>query len=86
MHDLAFFRANFDKVAERLAHPRTTSGLDKFRELDQRRRAAITEAEELKARRNAETPEIAKLRKAGNRHHRAAAAGARDRRAHRRAR
>jgi seryl-tRNA synthetase len=62
MLDLAFFRANFDQVAARLASRGTALNLDHFRELDQKRRAAITEAEELKARRNAESAEIAKLR------------------------
>ena len=62
MLDLAFFRANFDQVAARLASRGTALNLDNFRELDQKRRAAITEAEELKARRNAESAEIAKLR------------------------
>jgi seryl-tRNA synthetase len=65
MHDLGFFRANFDKVSERLSTRGNIAGLDQFRELDQRRRAAITEAEELKARRNSESAEIARLRKAG---------------------
>src|SRR4029077_14209572 len=65
MHDLGFFRSNFEKVAERLATRGPVTGLDQFRDLDQRRRAAITEAEELKARRNTESAEIAKLRKAG---------------------
>jgi seryl-tRNA synthetase len=65
MHDLGFFRANFEKIAQRLGTRGATSGLEQFRELDQRRRAVITEAEEGKARRNAETAEIAKLRKAG---------------------
>jgi seryl-tRNA synthetase len=65
MHDLAFFRANLDRIAARLATRGASSGLDNFRELDQRRRTVITEAEELKARRNAESAEIAKLRKAG---------------------
>jgi len=65
MHDLGFFRTNFEKIAERLASRGATSGLNQFRELDRRRRAVITEAEELKARRNAESAEIAKLRKAG---------------------
>jgi seryl-tRNA synthetase len=65
MHDLGFFRANFDRIAERLATRGNVTGLDQFRELDQRRRAVITEAEELKARRNAESAEIAKLRKTG---------------------
>src|SRR5438552_7346902 len=65
MHDLAFFRANLDNIAARLATRGTITGLDKFRDLDQRRRAAITEAEELKAQRNAESAAIAQLRKAG---------------------
>ncbi len=65
MHDLGFFRSNFEKIAERLATRGPIAGLDQFRDLDKRRRAAITEAEELKARRNAESAEIAKLRKAG---------------------
>jgi seryl-tRNA synthetase len=65
MHDLGFFRANFDKVTERLSTRGNIAGLDQFRELDQRRRAAITQAEELKARRNSESAEIARLRKAG---------------------
>jgi seryl-tRNA synthetase len=65
MYDLGFFRANFEKIVERLTTRGAVTGLDQFRELDQRRRAAITEAEELKARRNTESAEIAKLRKAG---------------------
>src|SRR5690242_5384857 len=65
MLDLGFFRANFEKVAERLATRGNVTGLEPFRELDQRRRAVITEAEELKARRNKESAEIAHLRKAG---------------------
>jgi len=65
MHDLGFFRSNFDKIAERLSTRGPIAGLDQFRDLDKRRRAAITEAEELKARRNTESAEIAKLRKSG---------------------
>ncbi len=65
MHDLGFFRSNFEEIAERLATRGPVAGLDQFRDLDQRRRAAITEAEELKARRNLESTEIAALRKAG---------------------
>jgi seryl-tRNA synthetase len=65
MHDLGFFRANLEQVAERLSTRGPIAGLDQFRDLDQRRRAAIPEAEELKARRNSESAEIAKLRKAG---------------------
>src|SRR5690349_14749716 len=62
MLDLAFFRAHFDQVAARLATRGTPLNLDHFRELDKKRRHAITEAEELKARRNAESDEIRKLR------------------------
>lgn len=65
MHDLGFFRSNFEKIAERLATRGPIAGLDQFRDLDKRRRAAITEAEELKARRNLQSTEIAALRKAG---------------------
>jgi seryl-tRNA synthetase len=65
MHDLGFFRSNFEKIAERLSTRGPVAGLDQFRDLDKRRRAGITEAEELKARRNAESAEIAKMRIAG---------------------
>ncbi len=65
MHDPGFFRSNFEKIAERLSTRGPITGLDRFRDLDKRRRSAITEAEELKARRNTESAEIAKLRKAG---------------------
>ncbi|MCU1257974.1 MAG: seryl-tRNA synthetase [Bryobacterales bacterium] len=65
MYDLAFFRANFDSVSARLATRGNQLSLEGFRELDQRRRAAIQEAEELKAKRNASSMEIAKLRKQG---------------------
>jgi seryl-tRNA synthetase len=65
MYDLAYFRANFDSVSARLATRGNHVPLEGFRDLDQRRRAAIQEAEELKAKRNASSMEIAKLRKAG---------------------
>src|SRR6266567_3839923 len=65
MLDLAFFRANFDTVAARLATRGTLLNLDNFRELDRRRRSAITEAEELKARKNSASTEIQKLRAEG---------------------
>jgi seryl-tRNA synthetase len=65
MHDLAFFRANFDLIADRLAARGAGANLEKFRELDHRRRTAIAESEQLKARRNAETAEIARMRREG---------------------
>jgi seryl-tRNA synthetase len=65
MYDLAWFRANFDRIAERLQTRSNPPNLDAYRELDQRRRAAIAESEQLKARRNVESVEIGKLRQAG---------------------
>jgi seryl-tRNA synthetase len=65
MHDLSFFRSNFERVAERLATRGPVANLDRFRELDGQRRAAISETEQLKARVNAESAEIGKLRRQG---------------------
>jgi seryl-tRNA synthetase len=65
MHDLAYFRANFETIAARLATRSNPPSLDTFRDLDARRRAAIRESEELKARRNSESAQIAALRKQG---------------------
>src|SRR5205085_4515441 len=65
MHDLSFFRNNFDRIAERLSARSNVANLDQFRDLDQQRRAAISRAEQLKARRNVETAEIGKLRREG---------------------
>jgi seryl-tRNA synthetase len=65
MHDLGYFRANFDAIAARLATRSNPPSLETFRELDARRRAAIHESEELKSRRNSESSEIAALRKQG---------------------
>jgi seryl-tRNA synthetase len=63
MHDLSFFRSNLDSVAQRLATRGFTLDVAQFRELDAERRAAVTEAEQLKAQRNTESAEIAKLKK-----------------------
>src|ERR1017187_2715927 len=65
MYDLAWFRANFDRIAERLQTRGNVPNLDTYRELDQRRRAAIVESEQLKARRNTESNENARLRREG---------------------
>jgi seryl-tRNA synthetase len=65
MHDLSHFRNHFDAIAERLGTRGKLSSLDQFRDLDRDRRAAISQSEQLKARRNAETAEIAKARKEG---------------------
>jgi len=66
MYDVGAFRAQLETIAARLA----TRGnyhlpVEQFRDLDVRRRSAISEAEELKAKRNAASQQIAKLRKQG---------------------
>ena len=65
MHDLNWFRNNLDTAADRLATRNFPIDKDKFRELDTQRRAAVTEAESLKAERNVQSMEIGKLKKAG---------------------
>jgi seryl-tRNA synthetase len=65
MLDLSYFRSHFDEVAARLATRASVPSLDRFRELDRRRRSAISEAEQLKAQVNAESAEIGKLRREG---------------------
>lgn len=65
MHDLASFRANLDEFASKLATRGFVLDVERCRSLDADRRSAITETEQLKARRNAESAEIAKLRKQG---------------------
>ena len=66
MLDLAFVRGNLPLVEERLRARGldTAAVLGDFARFDRERREAITEAETLKAQRNALTGEIAKLRKA----------------------
>jgi seryl-tRNA synthetase len=65
MYDLSFFRNNLDAISKRLADRGFALDVEEFRKLDVERRAALTESEQIKAQRNAETQEIAKLRKAG---------------------
>ena len=65
MHDLAFFRKDFDRIAARLATRGNAPALDRFRDLDAQRRAAIRQAEDLKQRKNIETAEIQKLKREG---------------------
>jgi len=67
MLDLGFVRGNLEKVEEKLrargADPAALLG--DFRALDQRRREAITQAEQLKARRNELSQRVGALKKAG---------------------
>jgi len=65
MHDLSFFRNNFDEIAQRLSTRSNPPSLDRFRELDVKRRAAIRESESEQAQVNAASAEIGKLRQQG---------------------
>ena len=65
MHDLSYFRSNLEAVAARLAARGFTLDVEVFRAADAKRRAAVTEIETLKGRRNAESQEIGKQKKAG---------------------
>ena len=65
MHDLSWFRSNFDQIAARLATRGPQPQLEEFRELDRKRRAVITKSEQLLASINAESAGIGKLKKAG---------------------
>ena len=67
MLDLSFVRANLPLVKERLSTrgADAASVLDKFEYLDRERRTAITEAETLKAHRNALSTEFGKLKREG---------------------
>ena len=83
MHDLSFFRANLDSIAQRLATRGYQLDVEQFRALDTERRTALTEAEQLKAQKNAKSAEVGKLRKQGQDTERHPARSAADRRAHR---
>ena len=65
MHDLGYFRTNFDTIAARLATRSNPPSLDNFRDLDARRRVRIRELEEMKAERNSQSQKIAAFRKQG---------------------
>src|SRR6516165_7187425 len=64
MLDLAFVRDHLPLVQEKLSQRGMDPAvLENFQQLDSERRAAITEAETMKAQRNRATEEIAKLKK-----------------------
>lgn len=65
MHDLSYFRNNLDTAAARLADRGYTLNIDEFRAMDAERRAALTEAEQLKSEKNKASEEIGKLKRAG---------------------
>ncbi|SEO39979.1 seryl-tRNA synthetase [Amphibacillus marinus] len=65
MLDIKYLRQNFAEVKEKLKHRgEDLSDLDQFEALDQSRRELIAQTEELKAKRNDVTKEIAALKKA----------------------
>lgn len=64
MLDMKFLRNNFQEVKEKLAHRgEDLSELDKFGELDERRRNLIAETETMKAKRNEASKQISVLKK-----------------------
>ncbi len=63
MHDLSFFRANLDSIAQRLATRGFQLDVEQFRALDTERRDALTKAEQLKAQKNAKSAEVGKLKR-----------------------
>ncbi len=65
MHDLKFLRQNRDKVEAGIALKGAKLDLTRFYQIEERRLALLHETEQLKARRNAASDEIAKLKKAG---------------------
>ncbi|PXW89828.1 seryl-tRNA synthetase [Streptohalobacillus salinus] len=64
MLDIKYLRQNFEEVKQKLNHRgEDLSDLDQFEALDQSRRDLIAKTEELKAKRNEVTKEIATLKK-----------------------
>ena len=62
MLDMKFIRENLDDAERRLRTRGGGSYLDRFRELDDKRRALLREGESLKALRNAASEEIARIK------------------------
>jgi len=68
MLDINFVRANLDLVRQKLTQRNfAVATLDRFTELDERRRTLIRDRDDLKSTRNRESQEIGKLMKAGQR-------------------
>mgnify|MGYP000873487252 CR=1 FL=1 len=65
MLDVKRFREDFDGVKAALAKRHKDYHLEKFTELDEKRRALIKEIEELKAKQNSETKQIPVFKKEG---------------------
>jgi len=65
MHDLKFLRQNRDKVETGIALKGMSVDLDRFYRIEEQRLALLHEAEQLKARRNAASEEIARKKRSG---------------------
>lgn len=65
MLDLKFIRENPDQVARAVESKGATADIQTLLDLDQEKRALLTQSEELKARRNMVSEEIAKLKRQG---------------------
>lgn len=65
MLDMKFIRENPDFVKEAVAKKKTTVDIDTLLELDNKRRDIIHQVEDLKAKRNSASADIAKKKKAG---------------------
>ena len=63
MHDLNYFRDHLELYAEMARKRGISLDLESFRTLDRERRELITETEQLKAKRNKASDEIARLKK-----------------------
>ena len=66
MLDLNFVRNNLEEVKRRLYSRGTGHELEKFTQLDQKRRQFLLEVEDLRRRRNIASQDIAKLKRAGS--------------------
>src|ERR1044071_10506755 len=65
MHDLKFLRQHRDKVEAGIALKGTQLDLSRFYQIEERRLAPLHETEQLKAKRNAASEDIARLKKTG---------------------
>lgn len=65
MLDLKIMQKEPERVAKALSDRNSTINIDDFLKLDARRRAALSEVEQLKSKRNTESAQVAKMKKAG---------------------
>ncbi|MCG8525522.1 MAG: serine--tRNA ligase [Opitutales bacterium] len=63
MLDIQFLRQNADRVKAAISKKKFTCDVDAVLELDQKRRAAVTETEQLRAKQNAANQEMRELKK-----------------------